>query len=163
MYNKKIRAQLKTIMMLVRWYTTPWAGALPLTQSSVNAVSTRLLEKTQELNAVHMENDRCQSTLTMMEGKLRAVETTSRAKLASQEAELAQLQDNIRQYESLLVEYKGQLESNRLEVESRGRELRHREEEVERVRQEGVLELEKVSTHTTQYLLSTVLSLAEIP
>ncbi len=116
----------------------------PHSQSSVNAVSARLLEKTQEFNAVQMENDRLQSMLSVMEGKMKAVESTSRAKMSSLEAEVEQLQNSIRQYESLMVEYKGQLESGRLEVEGRSRELRHKDDEVERARQEGALELEKV-------------------
>ncbi len=116
----------------------------PHTQSSVNAVSTRLLEKTQELNTVQMENDRLESMLSVMEGKIKAVEGTSRAKVSSLEAEVEQLQDSIRQYESLMVEYKGQLDSGRLEVEGSSRELKHKDEEVERAKHAGALELEKV-------------------
>ena len=91
-----------------------------------------------------MENDRLQSTIAALEGRLKAVESTARSKQSSLEAEVEQLQASIRHYEGMVLEYKGQVESGRMEVEERSRELRHKDEEVERARQEGVLQVEKV-------------------
>lgn len=51
------------------------------TQSSVNAVSARLTEKTQELNSAQMESDRLQATISTLEGRIRAMETTAHAKV----------------------------------------------------------------------------------
>lgn len=50
----------------------------------------------------------------------------------------------MKQYEALTQEYKGQVESSRLDFEEKSRELRYKDEEVERAKQEGAIEIEKV-------------------
>ena len=50
----------------------------------------------------------------------------------------------MKQYEALTQEYKGQVESGRLDFEEKSRELIYKDGEVERARQEGAIEIEKV-------------------
>lgn len=65
--------------------------------------------------------------------------------MSALESELSQAQGRVQHYDEMLREYKAQLERSRGQFEEVQRDLRMKEQEIDQVKQEGLLETEKVN------------------
>lgn len=140
----KTEAEISTLTMRVNELQEALTESKISSQSSLDAVSARLMEKTHELNSTQLETDRFKAKVNSLEGQLRTLDSTSQTRTSTLESEVSQLQASVTQYEGLVTEYKNQLERSRKECEDLARELRRKDQEMERVKQESQMEVERV-------------------
>lgn len=120
--------------------------------NSVHALSSQLTEKTYEINALQLQNDRLKAKIASLEGALSGAENASISKVSALETEIAHLQTSVSTCEGLLTEYRAKLEKSHRENEELSKELRKTEQQLERSRQECSLETERCHMKLQQQL-----------
>ena len=78
-------------------------------RNSLDVVSTKLSEKTHDLNSSQLEADQLRAVIASLEGRVKVAETTGQSKVAAIEAELAQLRATLNQQEAVASEYKARV------------------------------------------------------
>lgn len=112
-------------------------------KASLDAFTSKLSDKTAELNALHTENENMKALINSLESKLRINQSSSESKMSLAHSEAVELQSTISQYESLLNDYKTQLERSHKECDELAQELRRKEQELDQTQHDSFIEMEK--------------------
>ena len=78
-------------------------------RNSLDTISTKLSEKTHELNSSQLESDQLRAVIASLEGRLKVAETTAQSKMAGIESEIGQLRATLHQQETVASEYKARV------------------------------------------------------
>ena len=78
-------------------------------RSSLDTISTKLSEKTHELNSSQLEGEQLKAVIASLEGRLKVAETACQSKVSSLEAEVGQLKATLHHQQTLTSEYKARV------------------------------------------------------
>jgi outer dense fiber protein 2 len=151
----KMEANLDVMRMKVAELEGSVSEAKEASKMTIESVNARIMEKTRELNSVQIENEKLKAVVRSTEDKLQSAETSSQSQVSTLRGEVVQLRASVSQYEDLMAEYKAQVSKLHLECDELRRQLQSSEQEVERVKQEGFIETEKVRAKL-QHQISTL-------
>ena len=85
-------------------------------RSSLDTISTKLSEKTHELNSSQLEGDQLRSVVASLEGRVKVTESTAQSKVSALEAEIGQMKATLHQQEALAAEYKARVSRKLLKI-----------------------------------------------
>ncbi len=72
--------------------------------------------------------------------------SSSPLQISGLEMEVLQLKGSVKHYDGIVTEYKAQLDRSRAENEELSKELRTKDQEMDQIKQESIIETEKVVT-----------------
>eukprot|EP00731_Ephydatia_muelleri_P023786 Em0016g57a len=121
-------------------------------ENSANTLSSQLTEKSYEINALQLQNDRMKAKIASLEGALSGAENASISKVSALETEIGHLQSSVTTCEGLLTEYRAKLEKSHRENEELSKELRKTEQQLEHCRQDCSMEIERCQIKVQQQL-----------
>lgn len=119
-------------------------------KTSLDSLSKRLLETTQDLNTSHIDRQRLEARLAGLQDRLSQQEQVADNRAQTANTEATQLQASIGHFESLILEYKSQVDELKRENLILSSELVSKEHSLGRLRDEqrDSVELEKVRFRT---------------
>ena len=119
-------------------------------KTSLDSLSKRLLETTQDLNTSHIDRQRMEARLAGLQDRLSQQEQMADTRSHNANTEATQLQTSIGHFESLIQEYKSQIDELKRENLTLNSELAMRDSNLDRLRDEqrNSVELEKIRFQT---------------
>ena len=148
------KAQMGTDCGLYRAKVAELEGTLfqskETAKTSLDSLSRRLLETTQDLNTSHIDRQRMEARLAGLQDRLSQQEQMADSRAQTANTEATQLQTSIGHFESLILEYKSQIDELKRENLTLNSELATKDSSLERLRDEqrNSVELEKFRFQT---------------
>ncbi|KAI6656356.1 Outer dense fiber protein 2 isoform X3 [Oopsacas minuta] len=158
-YNKLLqlvrgKAQLETDCSLYRDKVAELEATLfqskDTAKTSLDSLSKRLLETTQDLNTSHIDKQRLEARVAGLQDRLSQQEQMADTRAQSANSEATQLQISIGNFEALIIEYKSRIDELKRENMTLQNELTRKDGNLEILRDEqrNSVELEKIRSQT---------------